>query len=270
MAHRDLLRENAWVFDHQPGPEEIEPLLKQVPAWHGSDKLQEPVTMDQYMGYVVSISQRIGRGDNAKVVWRLYVTVSGKLAIMHDAHMNPDGTVVPIDEAATWECKNNLVIVSGTMSSPIYGTRFEAATGLMGDGAKGADLTNPVENAMTSWRGRAASALCGAGILPYTGIASAEEVRTANNREEMAEKFHTVIRADEPAKPTTKLTVTSQHVESIKKNFKLEDPELEEVVGKYVVSLGDSYDGSAIDWLLQQPVSVANSLMKFIRDTNGK
>lgn len=267
MAHRDLIRENAWMFEHQPAAEEIEPLLKEVPAWHGSDKLDPPVMMDAYQGYVISIKQTMGRGNDAKTVWRLYTTVSGKIAIMHDAHRNADGTIIPLNEDIEIEYRNSLAVVKGTITSPIYGTVSEVGTGCMGDGASGADKTNPLENAYTSWRGRAASALCGAGILPYTGIASAEEVQTAQHRDEMADRgyrVHTPESQPQASDAAPRTNPTAKALESLKKTLKWSTEEdVEKGVAEYLQSIGTTYDGTAIDYISTQPINVIQKVLAY-------
>lgn len=268
MAHRDLMRENAWVFEHQPSAEEITPLLASVPAWHGSN-----VNMDDYQGFVVSISGRIGKGDASKVVWRLYTTVAGKSAIMHHAHRHPDGTVIPIEEKTEISHDGNLMIVKGTIESPIYGIVSEVGSAIMGDGARGADQTNPVECAMTSWRGRAASALCGAGVLPYTGIASAEEVQTANARQEAVDNgFRVVTPSSQKSAETTdtpepaRINPAEKALESIRKMHKYDDNALEEVLGKWLASKEITPEGTAYDHVIQMQVKEISELAKFIRE----
>lgn len=241
MGSRDLIRENAWVFDQQPTAEQIEELLKEVPAWHGSTR-----TMADYMGFVVSISGKLGKEQNYRVVWRLYTTVAGKIAILHDAHVDENGKQIPITEDVEVKRDGTMFVVSGTMTSPIYGVRFEVGTGATGEDAKGADKTNPVENAMTSWRGRAASAMCGAGVLPYTGIASAEEVTSAQHRDEM----YRVVTPDTPKAETPRNNPAATAITSIKKNQKWDDDKLEEVLSEYLQSVGTVYEGTATDYVL--------------------
>lgn len=71
MPPRDLIRENSWMFDQVPTAEEIDDLLKTVPAWNGSSKTMAEAN---YQGYVISIKQMTGSQDNRKSVWRLYTT----------------------------------------------------------------------------------------------------------------------------------------------------------------------------------------------------
>ncbi len=168
---------NPWEFDEAPTPEQIAPLLATVPAWAGSDR-----TMADYQEYVVPIfSRQTGK-------WRLYTMVSGKMRIMRDAHDNAD-----VYEEVNLEFKTNMLLISGTMQSIKFGKVFEASTARIGDDVKGADRTNPVENALTSWRGRACSALCCAGVLPYSGTASAEEMQEQTERSKLEERGVKVI-----------------------------------------------------------------------------
>ncbi len=256
MAYDKKMDENIWVFTNKPTAPQIQDLLSDIPAWFGGTKM-----MSEYSGFVIPYS----RGKEGP--WRLYTTVAGKLAILRGAHTQSDGTVVPITEETEIEYKNQFVIIRGRMVSPIFGTVYEVGTGVMSDNASGADRTNPFENAMTSWRGRAASALCGAGILPYTGIASAEEVQTAQHRDEMADRGYTVVGKQEEksdAKPA-RATVTEKNLESMKKAAGVDDDQLESLMGKYIQSLGDSYEGSAREYVLQQPITFANGLLQFIK-----
>lgn len=244
---RDLMRENAWMFEAQPTPEQVEACLKTVPAWHGCP---ENKTMADYQGYVISISQMVGDRENKRKVWRLYTTVAGKIQILHDAHM-VDGKLVPVTEEVEIEFKGSIVVIKGQMISPIYGSKFETGTGVTGDGAKGADLTNPIENAMTSWRGRAASALCGAGVLPYTGIASAEEVQTAESRSDMAERGFVMV-TNATAEPEKKRSdIIEKTLDAQQKKYKCDDDEFEKLLQGYLRDeLEVKHSGTAKDHII--------------------
>ena len=261
MAHRDLIRENSWMFDHQPAAEEIEPLLKEVPAWHGAP---EGKTMADYQGFVVSIKQKIAGVE----VWRLYTTVAGKLAILHDAHMVvPDEMktkgIVPLVERLEIEYKNSLVIIKGTMESPIYGTVFETGTGVMG-AEKGADSTNPVENAMTSWRGRAASALCGAGVLPYTGIASAEEVQTAQHRDEMLDRGHNVITLDASLPDVPRSNPARKALDRLQITQKWDADKMESIAQEVLKQESITPTGTALEYIVSTfEVLLVNKMLQW-------
>lgn len=270
MSYRNVKSENAWVFNHEPTRDEIMVLLSDTPAWHGST-----INMDDYIGYVVSISQTMGRDSDKKTVWRLYTTVSGKIAILHDCHM-VNGELVSWQEQISLDYRNGMVIVQGTLVSPLYGTRFEVGTGVVGDGSRGADKTNPVENAMTSWRGRAASALCGAGVLPYTGIASAEEVRTAQSREEMADRGYRVVTLDTPRRePEPEAAVTPEQndnmrrvLDSLMKQRNFTPERAEEVYAEYIRSRGMEFTGSALEEMVKHGMEFLNESIKWCKD-NG-
>lgn len=272
MDHRDLIQENAWMFEQQPSAEQITPLLETVPAWHGSTK-----TMADYQGFVISISQTMGKNEARKTVWRLYTTVAGKISILHDAHRMEDGTVIPITEDPKVDYKNSLAVVYGTMSSPIFGTVAEVGTGVMGDGASGADRTNPLENAFTSWRGRAASALCGAGILPYTGIASAEEVQTAQHRDAMADAGFRVTTPDTHPAQSSQASDPKQNrvlkpFTSVKETLKREkgwtEDTAEERVAQFLSDNSIALSGTAVDTLTSQPngIELVGKLLKWGRE----
>lgn len=252
---------NSWRFDREPTGEDIEEKLKEVPAWHGSDKM-----MNEYSGFVISIAQKLGKDENFRKVWRLYTTVAGKIAILHDAHNLVEP--MPITEAVDIDYKQGLVVVKGTMTSPIYGTVFEVGTGVMGEGAGGADKTNPIENAMTSWRGRAASALVGAGILPYTGIASAEEVQSAQHRDEMADRGYRVVTPAASEPRTNEKNPVETAFEALKRTKQWDDAKLEEVLGQYLAAnppADNSYEGSGATeyFLSSRNVNLVTAMVKW-------
>lgn len=264
--------ENDWEFLSEPTPAQITEVLQTVPAWHGS-----PTTMEAYQGYVVSIRQMKGSGQDKYPVWRLYTTVAGKIAILHDAHKDTDGTLTPVEEDVEVEFKGSVVLIRGYMVSPIYGRRFEVGTGVTGDGARGADMTNPIENAMTSWRGRAASALCGAGNLPFTGIASAEEVRTANSRQEMADAGYRVVSTPasaapepDPAAEKTKRNTLLQNYEKMAKINKVPEEDVESITAEVLQSMGIEYDGKARDWMVEHVTAdVLTKVVARFRERNA-
>lgn len=260
--------ENDYVWDHDPTHAEKLRVLSEVPAWHGST-----VTMADYIGFVIGMKQK-GSTNQPGDKYRLYTTCAGKIAILRDAHRLGDGTIISLIEDIHLEWKGNLVIVQGTLTSPTYGTVYEVATGVVGEGARGADQTSPYENAMTSWRGRAASALVGAGVLPYTGIASAEEVRTAADREEAAESGMRVIRAGDETEKATKQVPAAMPSETVdrilkgqKDQWKLKDEEFNDLLSGYLKKLeidpGDDAYETARGALT---TSTVGGLLKYIKD----
>ena len=183
-----------WVFDHEPTRDEMVESLSTISAWSGSEK-----TMDEYIDYVIPQSGRRKTYVNGKEThvneWRLYMTVHGRIMIVKAAHSDQ-----PLSEHIELEWRAPWLIVSGSITSPIFGTAFDAATAWIGEKAKGADKTNPIENAITSWRGRVIAALCGGGIIPASGVASAEEVKQADYRKEYENpKMMATVDASSPA-----------------------------------------------------------------------
>ena len=256
--------ENAWIFNVKPTTGQIATMLDDIPAWTGSTKM---LSHPDYLGYVIPYS----RGKEGP--WRLYTTVAGRIKILHDAHRREDGvTELVTEDVAPPEFKGDFVIIRGTMHSPIFGTVSEVATGVTGGSAGGADRTNPLENAMTSWRGRAISALCGAGILPYTGIASVEEIRTAETRDDMAERGFRIV-ANESAAPERKAkpqanekTIEDSNIETLKRINKVNNTELEGYITGYCKSKNIEYTEPIMDWLKEQPVTFCNPINAFIKE----
>lgn len=114
-----------------------------------------------------------------------YCKVDGRVKMFADAHALPDGTRAKYRVESNIEKINEILENVGDISpkyplvvrihSDIFGT-LEGVSKINWNG-KGADATNPLENAYTSAVGRAL-ALAGFGLLG-TGIASAEEMEQA-------------------------------------------------------------------------------------------
>jgi hypothetical protein len=114
-----------------------------------------------------------------------YCKVDGRVKMFADAHVLPDGTRAKYRVESNIEKINEIIENVGDISpkyplvvrihSDIFGT-LEGVSKINWNG-RGADATNPLENAYTSAVGRAL-ALAGFGLLG-TGIASAEEMEQA-------------------------------------------------------------------------------------------
>ena len=114
-----------------------------------------------------------------------YCKVDGRVKMFADAHVLPDGTRAKYRVESNIEKINEILENVGDISpkyplvvrihSDIFGT-LEGVSKINWNG-RGADATNPLENAYTSAVGRAL-ALAGFGLLG-TGIASAEEMEQA-------------------------------------------------------------------------------------------
>lgn len=114
-----------------------------------------------------------------------YCKVDGRVKMFVDAHLRPDGTRAKFTVESNIEKIQDIIENTGDISpkyplvvrihSEIFGT-LEGVSKINW-GGKGADATNPLENAYTSAVGRAL-ALGGFGLIG-TGIASAEEIEQA-------------------------------------------------------------------------------------------
>ena len=219
-----------WVFDHEPTREEMIASLSTIPAWAGSDKM-----MDEYVEYVFPHSGRkkIYKDGKEKHVTecRLYMTVHGRICILRDAHRDQQ-----IIEAFEEEWRAPWVIVHGTMTSPIYGTVCDAATAWIGEKAKGADKTNPIENAYTSLRGRLIAALCGGGIIPASGVASAEEIKQAEHREGYENK--SMMATVDASSPAVQQQVSNG-----------DNPVVKGIVDGIEAKAGPGFEAAAKQWL---------------------
>jgi len=257
-----------WVFDHEPTRDEMVESLSTISAWSGSEK-----TMDEYIDYVIPQSGRRKTYVNGKEThvneWRLYMTVHGRIMIVKAAHSDQ-----PLSEHIELEWRAPWLIVSGSITSPIFGTAFDAATAWIGEKAKGADKTNPIENAITSWRGRVIAALCGGGIIPASGVASAEEVKQAEYRNEYENpKMMATVDASSPAvqqqaKQQGKIdnTATKKHIIQNMKDKCESDKDFEKKAMAWLKSRGEDVpDGETIiDKMLSLDIPEYSKAFEFI------
>jgi len=181
-----------WVFDHEPTRDEMVESLSTISAWSGSEE-----TMDVYIDYVIpqKRSKKVTVNKQTSYVdeWRLYMNVQGRVKIVKDAHQ---GEV--ISEHFEMEWRSPWLIIKGSMTSSVYGTAWDAATAWITEEIKAQDFL--VEKAVTSWRGRVIAALCGGGIIPGSGIASADEMQDLERRKEYKSRsMMTTVDASSPA-----------------------------------------------------------------------
>lgn len=193
-------------FDHYPTQEEIIEALKDVPAWPGS---LPGKSLGDYAHHILPMkrSKKLPSGS-WQDTWRLYPLVDGRLRMFTDAHAvasTASGGEGPhkipkysetIESIEIFrEGIHELLVVRVSIDSELFGRREDAATadlrkpapGPKAPGAKGVDVTNPYENAITSARGRVIAAF-GVGIVPAQGVASAEEMEEARRRGEEEER----------------------------------------------------------------------------------
>lgn len=171
-----------WI-DNPPDEETMKASLATIPAWPGSNK-----TLADYSDYVLPIKQwkkadkYAPEGTKGHNEYKLYMQVAGRIKIFRDA-LSADPEISSFEEIVDIRFLNDgIVLIGGTLSCK-FGKVQEYATGNP-KVTTGADATNAIENAMTSWRGRAIAAVSGIGIIPGSGVATAEEINTAQIREE--------------------------------------------------------------------------------------
>lgn len=171
-----------WI-DNPPDEETMKASLATVPAWPGSDK-----TLADYSDHVLPMKQwkkadkYAAAGTKGHNEYKLYMQVAGRIKMFRDA-LSADPETSSFEEVVDIRFLNDgTVLIGGTLSCK-YGKVQEYATGNP-NVTSGADSTNAIENAMTSWRGRAIAAVSGIGIIPGSGVATAEEINTAQIREE--------------------------------------------------------------------------------------
>lgn len=138
------------------------------------------VTHDEFADYVVALNQRRRGEDGWQNTEHPYMMVDGKLAMATQDHarqgrrldFGPPQVLVDNEEQLT------LMV---TVTSEIYGTRYGIATSRR-VGGTAAEREFPWEVAETSATGRALS-MMGYGLIPGSGLASAEDMLRVGNNE---------------------------------------------------------------------------------------
>ncbi|MFA7112597.1 MAG: hypothetical protein WC115_03565 [Sphaerochaeta sp.] len=179
-------------FDHSPTLDEVREAVENVPAWPGSEK-----SLSDYAQYILPLKQTRKEGEKWVNTWLLYVGVDGRIRMFQDAHMEmiaKHGIVdLPSFQIVSVEETNRFLKVTVRCVSPFFGTSEDIATADLQAYERynktkdrrdmSVDVTHPYENAVTSARGRVLGSL-GFGILPAMGLASAEEILDAKQRQE--------------------------------------------------------------------------------------
>ena len=254
-----------WLFDHEPTAKEVNDMLSTLPAWNGSETM-----MSDYINYVLPYERK----QKGKALWTLYMQVAGRIHILRDAHRQSDGTIQQVSEKLNLDWRTEMLIVHGFMESQIYGTIFEAATAILGEKAGFVDKTNPVENAITSWRGRAIAALCGGGIIPGSGVASYEEATGAEKRQDLVDKGVTIIPSasateSKPAEKSKSSTDSAKQsiVKAIKNKCEVKKVDFDETVKAILAEQGNAIaDGEDVEQaLLQLEMAAITTIFNAIR-----
>lgn len=238
--------EATWVWNHVPSNAEITDALSQLPAWVGGDK-----KMSEYIEYVIPFTRFNKETGNKET--RLYMQVHGRIKIFRDAH--PDDADITEDLQFDWRTNPNdgsgWLVVHGKLHSTVFGTVYEAATASIGKGAKGVDATSPVENAVTSWRGRAIGAM-GIGLIPGSGC-TLEEIEEADKREKFVERRE--IGGDSGQSGADQEAMKLRIIEMLKSKCKNKNLEFEARLTELMVEDGKQIEGSAEETLKELDIN---------------
>ena len=193
VASSEESKISQWEFiDRTPTRADVEALLKE-------HRDQWEMDYSNFADYVQAIPQvkRLQRSspedqtvfiDTMVEVWRLYVTVGGRISMMQFlAEANnwsidflPE-PVTPTGAPGFLQMDTKLVYREYCIIRDKDGRELGRKAGMAWvplEGAEGAALTNPYEKVETAARGRAIAAW-GVGVLPGSGVASVEEVQGA-------------------------------------------------------------------------------------------
>ena len=166
-------------FDHAPTQDEIRDALSGTPTPNG----REEFPVSNYASYTMAL-KRYDKNQGMDI-WNVYMRVDGRIMQARDVHAahgcSMHERIELISGSAIDNGISDYLVVKIEIDSSLDGIAVDYATAVITGKAKGVDVTNPVENAVTSARGRALAAL-GYGIIPG-GVASAEEVEDAIKRQ---------------------------------------------------------------------------------------
>ena len=185
---------SSWEFpDDPPAREEVTKRLKELAAWYGG------LRPEDYFDYVQALPQRkkIKAPDGSetyKEMWTLYITVAGRQAAINAAaekngwrvDFEPE-PVTPTGVPGYLQFDKERVVYreycciyakSGGDGDWTLLGRKPGTAWVPGEGGGGAVRTNRFEKVETSARGRAIAAW-GIGVLPGSGVASLDEMTTA-------------------------------------------------------------------------------------------
>lgn len=137
------------------------------------------VKHEEFVDYITLIERRRRTGQGWATEEAPYMSVDGRLAMANADHRRQGKKLIfenPVVLADTPEQLTLMVIIV----SEVYGHRHGIATSRKVDGAQ-IEMQHPWEIAETSAMGRALAAM-GYGLLPGTGLASAEDMIRSDQR----------------------------------------------------------------------------------------
>lgn len=135
------------------------------------------VKHEEFVDYIVALSQRKKGDDGWQTVEHPYMTVDGKLAMANQDHLRQNKRLDFNTPQILVDNEDQLTLMV-TVTSEIYGTRHGIATSRRVGGTS-AEREFPWEVAETSAIGRALSTM-GYGMFPGSGLASAEDMMRVN------------------------------------------------------------------------------------------
>lgn len=137
------------------------------------------VKHEEFVDYIAPIERR-RRVDNRWVTEQApYMSVDGRLAMANTDHRRQDKKLIFHDPIVLSDTSDQLTIMV-IIESEIYGRRHGIATSRRVDGSP-IEQQHPWEIAETSAIGRALASM-GYGLLPGTGLSSAEDMERAATR----------------------------------------------------------------------------------------
>jgi len=165
-------------FDHEPTREEMIEFLASVPSLEGLDLVQ-------YVDFCLPMkrSSKVGNKPNGDPIyedkWQPYFMTDGKLLMFAQYHRK-NGGMIQVDTKLVEHTENDFQIFA-TVTSTLLGTCCGRATGRL-NATSGAEKSHPVETCETSAIQRALACF-GFGLMPGAGLASAEDMKTADARQ---------------------------------------------------------------------------------------
>jgi hypothetical protein len=188
---------SSWEFpDDPPAPDEVLKRLQELPPWYGGIK------PEKYLDFVQPLSQRKkmkapGGAETHKEMWTLYITVAGRQAAIN-AMADEKGWRVDFEPEPVTPTgiPGYLQFDGDRIVYREYAVIYDENDRLLGrkpgtawvpaEGGGGAVRSNRFEKCETSARGRAIAAW-GIGVLPGSGVASLDEMTTAQELARVAQ-----------------------------------------------------------------------------------
>src|SRR5690606_11851230 len=135
------------------------------------------VSHSEFVDYIVVLEQtRRGRNGQWETVETAYMSVDGRVAMANEDHRR-QGKALQFEDPVVLVDDDEQLTLLVAVNSEIYGRRHGIATSRKVTGTT-AEKNFPWEVAETSAIGRALGAM-GYGVLPGSGLASAEDVQRA-------------------------------------------------------------------------------------------